>query len=732
MTRRRRRPCKNKRKKTIALIQSLSAKEFKDYVQRKKCQHSAGYELMKKDPNRPPTPVYQHNNTQETNVRYVKWLECLKKHCFSEETEISPEQCKVMIEALKIGQPYLEYNKVFPQHDLELGKYRVKSPVITDWVRGDEWEEMSSKWLKEINQFKSSSLYKKQKRNFLKLEEERSEENISAKNQKLSGEQPSVSAVGKEVEYGNSVPADGSRLEHGNFAAGTHMEHGNFAAGTHMEDGNFEGPESCYEDMYKEQYFPEKNVGPGDYHEGFKNDLEYFEEVNNETPCDPEVPGISSYKRPRRMRPTKRKRQKAIKAMAFMQTQRIANEKVSNSAGYELMKKDPNRPPTPIYQHDNLEVNAKANVQFVKWLECLKKHCFSKETEISPKQCKAMMKGLKKGQPYDEYNKVFPQNDVELRKYRVKSPVITDWVQGHEWEEISTKWLKEIKQFTHSSLYQMQKGNFLKLEEERSKEKIQSKKQKLTGEKLSVKEKIKSKKQNLIGEQPSVSAVGTHVEHGNSEPADGTHMEHGNFAAGTHMEDGNFEGPESYYEDMYEEQYFETRPVNEAENFEGPDDYHEGFKNDLECFEEVNDEIPHDPEVSGAMFRVDMIVQGSIFNKIPGDRRPVIPRPEDFMTTANYLIAVENFEMKVAVEKNIMEAQNEQFEKMSQVSHGSDHEMQDMQIEQEEEEPEIQVVSKSKLTLGKFILQYLMGLEPKQFKNNLIMFEDKPQFEFAA
>ena len=23
-------------------------------------------------------------------------------------------------------------------------------------------------------------------------------------------------------------------------------------------------------------------------------------------------------------------------------------------------------------------------------------------------------------------------------------------------------------------------------------------------------------------------------------------------------------------------------------------------------------------------------------------------------------------------------------------------------------------------------------LEPKQFKNNLIMFEDKPQFEFAA
>ena len=29
-------------------------------------------------------------------------------------------------------------------------------------------------------------------------------------------------------------------------------------------------------------------------------------------------------------------------------------------------------------------------------------------------------------------------------------------------------------------------------------------------------------------------------------------------------------------------------------------------------------------------------------------------------------------------------------------------------------------------------VRFLISLEPKQFKNNLIMFEDKPQFEFAT
>ena len=363
--------------------------------------------------------------------------------------------------------------------------------------------------------------------------------------------------------------------------------------------------------------------------------------------------------------------------IAWIQRERIAKEKVSNSAGYELMKKDPNRPPTPIYQHNNPDVNAKANEQFVKWLECLKKHCYSEETEISPEQCKVMMKGLKRRPPYPEYDKVFPKNDVEQRKLRVKTPEITDWVRGDEWEEISTKWLTELNKFTQSDLYQMQRKNLSKLKWER------------------YQEKMKAKKQKFSGEQPS-------------EPTAGSHMEHGNFSVGTHLEDGNFEGPDDFYEGMSQEQHFETGPGShmETENFQGPNDYYEVFENDAEFFEEVNDEAPDGPEVSGAMFRVDMIVQGFIFNKIPQDRRPVIPRPKDFMSTTNYLIAVENFEIKVAVEENIIKAQNEGFENVSQVSYGSDHELQDMQIEieQEEEDPEIQIVGELKRPLlGKLL-----------------------------
>ena len=121
-----------------------NCQQFQNNIDITKTVYSAGYESMKQDPNRPPTPVPFSPDFVE---KYSEWRQKIMDHLYSEDTEISVENCRNMIEDIKQEHPYNFYDKYAPKDDEDR---KVKTPEPTETLRGDEWKEMSENWLSEL------------------------------------------------------------------------------------------------------------------------------------------------------------------------------------------------------------------------------------------------------------------------------------------------------------------------------------------------------------------------------------------------------------------------------------------------------------------------------------------------------------------------------------------------------------------------------------------------------
>ena len=120
-------------------------------IERAKAIYPIGYELCQKDANRPATPDTDPAilDTQGFGVQLKNFAHHLSNLQFSEETEISVDEAKELIQAFKKHEPsFCCYNKVMQSS--QEGRL-VRTPEPQEMMRGDEWQEMSDKWRKELN-----------------------------------------------------------------------------------------------------------------------------------------------------------------------------------------------------------------------------------------------------------------------------------------------------------------------------------------------------------------------------------------------------------------------------------------------------------------------------------------------------------------------------------------------------------------------------------------------------
>ena len=96
-----------------------------------KRENLAGYNLYKNE-NRPKTPDLRDPDFKQ---KLNQWKRDIIELCFSEETEISPQDAKLMIKELEERFPHCQY-KQSPVPENHPTLKHIKTPQPTEWLRG--------------------------------------------------------------------------------------------------------------------------------------------------------------------------------------------------------------------------------------------------------------------------------------------------------------------------------------------------------------------------------------------------------------------------------------------------------------------------------------------------------------------------------------------------------------------------------------------------------------------
>ena len=174
------RPDKKRQQIERKLKDQPSGNFFQNKIDVMKTVYSAGYESMKNDPNRPPTPV---PFSQDFKEKHLEWREKILEHLYLEDTEISVEDSKNMIKDIKGKYPYDFYDRFAPRDNEYVRK--VKTPEPTETLRGDEWKEMSENWLSDLRNYVSSPDFKQYSQAVKEAHDERDRDSVESDDPEL-------------------------------------------------------------------------------------------------------------------------------------------------------------------------------------------------------------------------------------------------------------------------------------------------------------------------------------------------------------------------------------------------------------------------------------------------------------------------------------------------------------------------------------------------------------------